>query len=239
MTGRFLYEDRIWNKDGYTGAVQNLPIRHAKVEVVNLLGGGALASGTTDAGGFYSLTVAGMGPPTSFYVRCSADGTPAGYFVHVVNDFVRIPTVGLDLTHSMTYAITTDTTLANPPGQNVNKGTFVIRDLDGNGVAQAFNILDCGMDMFEWVATPQMNGALPASDRFLVYAWKPLTGPPGNAGGGSNYSMQGVFIGDYTAVAMGADFQLHPCWTDFRGNPGLTKPNQDVVTQSISVFTGH
>src|SRR5436309_15247478 len=83
VTGRFLYEDRIWNKDGYTGAVQNLPIRHAKVEVVNLLGGGALASGTTDAGGFYSLTVAGMGPPTSFYVRCSADGTPAGYFVHV------------------------------------------------------------------------------------------------------------------------------------------------------------
>ena len=195
VTGRFLYEDRIWDKDGYTGAVQNLPIRHAKVEVVNLLGGGSLASGTTEAGGFYSLSVPTQAPPVSFYVRCSADGTPAGYYVHVVDDFVRIPTVGLDLTHSMTYAITTDTTLANPPGQNVNKGTFVIRDLDGNGVAQAFNILDCGMDMFEWVATPQMNGALPASDRFLVYAWKPLTGPPGNAGGGSNYSMQGVFIG--------------------------------------------
>jgi len=50
--------------------------------------------------------------------------------------------------------------------------------------------------------------------------------------------LQGVFIGDYTAVAMGVDFQLHPCWTDFRGNPGVTKPNQDVVTQSISVFAG-
>jgi hypothetical protein len=50
--------------------------------------------------------------------------------------------------------------------------------------------------------------------------------------------LQGVFIGDYTAVAMGTDFRLHPCWTDFRGNPGVTKPNQDVVTQSISVFGG-
>src|SRR5262249_49653477 len=29
VTGRFLYEDRMWDKDGYTGAVQNLPIRHA------------------------------------------------------------------------------------------------------------------------------------------------------------------------------------------------------------------
>src|SRR5207244_13352437 len=96
VSGRFLYEDRMWNKDGYTGAVQNLPIRHAKVEVVNLVGGGTLASGSTDAGGFYSLNVTGQVLPVSFYVRCSADGTPAGYFVHVVDYLVRIPTVGLD-----------------------------------------------------------------------------------------------------------------------------------------------
>jgi hypothetical protein len=48
--------------------------------------------------------------------------------------------------------------------------------------------------------------------------------------------LQGVFIGDYTAVAVGADFRIHPCWTDFRGNPAVTKPNQDVVTQSISLL---
>jgi hypothetical protein len=44
---------------------------------------------------------------------------------------------------------------------------------------------------------------------------------------------QGVFIGDYTAAAMGYDFKLHPCWTDFRGKPGTTAPNQDSYTQSI------
>ena len=48
--------------------------------------------------------------------------------------------------------------------------------------------------------------------------------------------LQGVFIGDYTAIAMGPDFQAHPIWTDFRGNPGVNDPNQDVVTQSVNIF---
>jgi hypothetical protein len=48
--------------------------------------------------------------------------------------------------------------------------------------------------------------------------------------------LQGEFIGDYTAVAMGPDFKVHPCWTDFRGNPGVNTPNQDVYTQSLSAF---
>lgn len=195
VQGRFLYEDRMWNKDGYTGQVQNLPIRHARVEVVNLLGGLALASGTTDSDGRYSIDVTGQVLPVSFYVRCSADGTPAGYFVQVVDNFVRVPTVGLSLAGAATYAIATDTTLLHPPANNIDKGTFLIQDLDGGGVAQAFNILDCGMDMFDWVASAPMNGVLPTAAQSIVYAWKPLTGPPGNGGGGSNYSLQGVYIG--------------------------------------------
>jgi hypothetical protein len=45
--------------------------------------------------------------------------------------------------------------------------------------------------------------------------------------------IQGVFIGDYTGIAMGWDFQIHPCWVDFRGRPGVNTPNQDAYTQSI------
>ena len=45
--------------------------------------------------------------------------------------------------------------------------------------------------------------------------------------------LQGVFIGDYSAVAMGFDGVLHPCWTDFRGNPGVTSPNQDSYTDAV------
>jgi len=45
--------------------------------------------------------------------------------------------------------------------------------------------------------------------------------------------LQGVFIGDYTGIAMGWDGVFHPAWTDFRGNPGVTPPNQDVYTQRV------
>src|SRR2546425_12876238 len=121
VSGRFLYEDRMWNKDGYTGQVQNLPIRHARVEVVNLLGGLTLAAGSTDAAGNYSLAVTGQVLPVSFYVRCSTDGSAAGYFVKVLDNFVRVPTVGLNTTGAIQYAIGTDTTLANPVSNNGNQ----------------------------------------------------------------------------------------------------------------------
>jgi hypothetical protein len=47
--------------------------------------------------------------------------------------------------------------------------------------------------------------------------------------------VQGVFIGDYTAAVLGSDLRLHPSWTDFRGRPGTTAPNQDAYTQSIKL----
>ncbi|HEV2343500.1 MAG TPA: sialidase family protein [Actinocrinis sp.] len=51
----------------------------------------------------------------------------------------------------------------------------------------------------------------------------------------SGQVLQGVFIGDYTAITLDADLKAHPVWTDFRGNPGVNTPNQDVVTQAASV----
>ena len=45
--------------------------------------------------------------------------------------------------------------------------------------------------------------------------------------------LQGFFIGDYTAAALGSDGVFHPDWTDFRGKPGTTLPNQDIYTQAI------
>lgn len=45
--------------------------------------------------------------------------------------------------------------------------------------------------------------------------------------------LQGEFIGDYTAVTMGSDLRFHPSWTDFRGKPGTSPPNQEAYTQSI------
>jgi hypothetical protein len=48
--------------------------------------------------------------------------------------------------------------------------------------------------------------------------------------------IQGVFIGDYSDIDIGLDLKIHPCWTDFRGRPGVTAPNQDVYTQAFNAL---
>ncbi len=42
----------------------------------------------------------------------------------------------------------------------------------------------------------------------------------------------GSFIGDYTGTAVAANGKAVTVWTDFRGNPGTTSPNQDVVVRT-------
>jgi hypothetical protein len=44
----------------------------------------------------------------------------------------------------------------------------------------------------------------------------------------------GSFIGDYSQIAIGSDGKAHAAWTDFRGNPGVTSANQDVVVQTFT-----
>ena len=44
----------------------------------------------------------------------------------------------------------------------------------------------------------------------------------------------GSFIGDYSQVALGTDAIAHAAWTDFRGNPGITQANQDVMIQNFA-----
>jgi hypothetical protein len=43
----------------------------------------------------------------------------------------------------------------------------------------------------------------------------------------------GAFIGDYSQSAIGSDSVAHAAWTDFRGNPGVTPANQDVMIQTF------
>ncbi|HLK49958.1 MAG TPA: sialidase family protein [Bryobacteraceae bacterium] len=43
----------------------------------------------------------------------------------------------------------------------------------------------------------------------------------------------GSFIGDYSQVAVGTDTVFHAAWTDFRGNPGITPANQDVMIATV------
>ncbi len=196
VTGRFLYEDRLYDGNGYTGAVQNLPIRRAKIEIVDALSQNVLATGITDTDGRFAIST--NASVANAFARCLTDGRPAGYEIRVVDNFVRVPLSGggLILTGSMLYAITSHTVVGHNPTQDLEFGTSLIQDPDGTGVAQAFNIFDNAVDFFDWVAQPSINGALPTAAQFVIYAWK-ATGTPGNPPPvtGSNYSQQGIFIG--------------------------------------------
>ena len=45
----------------------------------------------------------------------------------------------------------------------------------------------------------------------------------------------GSFIGDYSQIALGTDNVAHAAWTDFRGKPGTTSANQDVMTEKLTI----
>jgi hypothetical protein len=103
--------------------------------------------------------------------------------------------------------------------------TFYTRHYDPKGI---------GLD-YAYVQAPEWN--LGALGRNKVHRVTTQTSNPqiqfvGN-GLVTGKVLQGEFIGDYTAVAMGFDGVLHPCWTDFRGKPGVTSPNQDAYTAVV------
>ena len=73
-------------------------------------------------------------------------------------------------------------------------------------------------------AAPLRRGTTESSDPRIQFVAEGLV---------SGEELQGVFIGDYTAVAFGPDLRFHLSWTDFRGRPGTTPPNQDAYTQAL------
>ncbi|HEX4721939.1 MAG TPA: sialidase family protein [Pseudonocardiaceae bacterium] len=103
--------------------------------------------------------------------------------------------------------------------------SFYTRHYDPSGV---------GLD-FAYVAGSGFGAAASPIRRITTATSNPQVQFVG-IGAVTGNTLQGVFIGDYTAIAIGADLRVHPTWTDFRGSPGTTLPNQDVVSQSIPVL---
>ena len=189
VSGGFLYEDRIWDGAGYTGTVQDLPIRHADVEVVDVGTQLVLASGSTDVNGDYSLLVTGQTGVVTFYVRClSASDNSSDYHVKVVDTFVRSGGT-VSLGGSTIHAITTSNVVHDSGISTVSAGDFLIQDLTGSGVAQAYNIYDNGIDCFDYLNNPFAINRFPTASEFVVFGWNGVSGS-----GGSNYFWQGIFI---------------------------------------------
>ena len=190
VQGRFLYEDRIWDQFGYTGTVQNLPIRYADIEVVRDLGGGQIvATGSTDADGNYDILVTGLSGTVDIYVRClSATDNATNYHIKVVDTFVRSGGT-VNLGGSTIHAIITGTVAHDTNTSPLIMGDYLIQDTSGSGVAQAFNILDNGVDCFDYLNSSSGINRFPTAGEFVVFGWDGTTGS-----GGSNYFWQGIFI---------------------------------------------
>jgi hypothetical protein len=69
VSGRFVYVDREWDANGFTGVEPQLPIRFAAVEVVD--GTKIVGSGVTDATGNFLFRVIDS-RTRDIYVRCLA-----------------------------------------------------------------------------------------------------------------------------------------------------------------------
>jgi hypothetical protein len=190
ITGRFIYEDRLYDGNGYAAAVQQLPVRRCLVEIVDGTTTLTLGTGFTDGDGNFSVTLTTA--PAQVFARVITDGRPAGYEIRVVDNFVRdIVNAQLILVASQFYSANSDTVGPNLPGDNVDLGTNLIQDDSmGLGPAQAFNIFDNAVDFFDWMAQPGILGRLPNASEHVVYGWATIS-----PNGGSNYSLQGIYIG--------------------------------------------
>ena len=178
VSGSFAYQDRMWDKDGYTGAVQNLPIRHADVEVVNAVTSVVLGTGATDGSGLFSVSATATGT-VNLYVRVLArTNNSPNYHITVSND------AGATI-----HASTTSTFPNHNPNNNLNVGSWLSVDTNGFGVAQAFNILDCAVDGYDWLSQPQVLNRYPTAPEYIIIRWSTT-----NNFSGSYYSGQFINV---------------------------------------------
>ena len=102
--------------------------------------------------------------------------------------------------------------------------TYYTRSYDPSGIN-----LDYAYTTVGW------NGQYSAQHRITTQSENPQVQFV-SVGAVSGNTLQGVFIGDYSAAVIGWDGKLHPVWTDFRGHPGVNTPHQTVDTQSIPIW---
>ncbi len=186
VTGTLQYQDRIWDKNGYTGTAVNRPIRQADVEVVNLGNSAVVGTGFTNATGQFTVSVTFTGN-VSLYVRVlSKTDLSPNYQITVLND------AGLSSIH----AGVTGNFPNHNPNQNLNVGTWLFVDTDGFGVGQAFNVLDCAVDVYDWLSQPQVLNRYPTVFEFIQIQWSTTLNAPGSYYSGQFINISSPVSGD-------------------------------------------
>ncbi len=151
-TGRFLYVDREFDANGFTGVEPQLPIPFADVQVVD--GSKIVAAGVTDAQGNFTIAVQDS-RVRDVYVRCLArrqtsDGVPIE---------VRTGNHSGDI-----WSVRTQTFLGHAPDQNLFIGSIVAIPEAGGEAFNLFNVAILGTEYLQL-----LRGGGPAPRLLIIF----------------------------------------------------------------------
>src|SRR5881396_669397 len=156
VTGKFQYQDREFNLNGFTGNIVARPIRFATVRI--MAGATTLATGTTKSDGAFSLQVPGS-TAQSITALCITTSTSPGPLldVRVAND---------DFTFGDLYSVSS--AAVNSPGSGtVTMGMTLA--MAASDIGKAFNIWDVINDALEFVASSNANGSYPTEKLTVIW----------------------------------------------------------------------
>ena len=155
VTGKVFYEDRTYTAAGFTGALVNRPVRQAEIDLMNSAGDTILGSGITDENGAYSLSFFGFHQDAR--VRISSqrmDGTGK----------MRIAVLDRPSANAV-YAV------QGPVLNTMTKPVFDDLVVTKAGFGGAFNIFDCAVKSFQYLASIEASLSDPAP--VLTIYWEP------------------------------------------------------------------
>lgn len=158
VTGRFLYKDRAYDPNGFTGATFSRPIRSAEVRIVDSANA-VLATGSTGSDGIFSIAVTSSTAQPIRAICMASAGGGAGF-----QAVVRI--ANTDFSFGSIYSLSSPAINASGSG-TVQMGEIIAEHTTDAG--KAFNIYDAVHDGMEFLASPQANGSFPAEPLTVIW----------------------------------------------------------------------
>lgn len=162
VTGVFQYEDKAWGYGGWTNVDPILPVRRADVTVLDNVTSAVLGTGSTGPDGSFEVVCTSAGT-TDVVVRVNADTDLDGAFQRI-----RV-TNGSNVEYTAFSPVFAghDTSLDLDVGS-----TTVTKILSGGDEANPFNMLDMGVDTWEYLSGPLVGAAAGSAVRI----WWPEAG---------------------------------------------------------------
>ncbi len=182
VSGKFTYQDREFDAQGFTGTVTPQPIRFATVRIMT--GESNLAQGQTREDGSFSIGVSSS-VPQLIYAICISSST--------TNVLLSVRTAAngtIDLNGDL-YAVSSrsmSTTGKDP----VDFGNTVVDGVDSDA-NKAFNIWDAVVDSLQLVASPDAAGSYPTQK--LTVSWS-----SDQSSSGSFFGFDGINRAIYVGV---------------------------------------